>query len=245
MKYISVVIPAYNEALRIGVTLREIALFLSLIEEETEIIIVNDGSTDGTELIIRRFMANLNDMTRFKTQVIYLNEKTNRGKGFALRKGLMEATGRYVLFTDADNSTSIRETNKLLPYVKSDYDIAIGSRSIAGSVLIKRQTYIRQMMGKIFNLFVRLCVLKGFIDTQCGFKLFRREAVRSIIPKSKIDGFAFDVEILYIARKSDFKVIEVPITWENHPDSRVKLFSSSYRMLKDLLTIKSLHKKRY
>lgn len=243
MKYLSVVIPAYNEAHRIGPTLQDISNFLCLIEDESEIIIVNDGSTDNTEQLVRRFMSGLDDMRRFKTQVILINEKQNRGKGAALRKGMLEANAKYVVFTDADNSTHIREFNKLIEYVKTTYDIAIGSRSLPGSNIIKKQSWVRQTMGKIFNRIVKLSTLEGFIDTQCGFKLFRRDAARTIFSETRINGFACDVEILYIAKKKSYKIIEVPVTWENHPESRVRLFSSSYRMLRDVLKIRKIHTK--
>lgn len=241
MKYLSIVIPAYNEARRIIPTLNEIVHYLSKLGEDSEIIIVNDGSTDKTEEIIRRFMDSLDELRRHKIQVIYIKNKQNKGKGAALKAGVGEAQGSYILFTDADNSTSIDEIKKLLPYVESQYDIAIGSRSMKGSVITQRQSLIRQTMGKIFNRIVRVTTLRGFIDTQCGFKLFKRKAAKTVFNESLIDGFAIDVEILYVAKQKGFKIIEVPVAWTNHPNTHVRLFSSSLRMLLDILKIRGIH----
>ena len=144
MRYLSIVIPAYNEEHRISATLKDISRYLNMMDEESEIIIINDGSTDGTEQVIRRFMAGLDDFQRFKTQIIYLGDKRNYGKGAALKKGMLEARGTHVLFMDADNAATIRELSKLLPYVQSEYDVAIGSRSISGAVILKRQPRLRQ-----------------------------------------------------------------------------------------------------
>ncbi|MBD3271211.1 MAG: glycosyltransferase [Elusimicrobia bacterium] len=243
MRNLSIIIPAYNEADRLTPTLNDITVYLSLLDSDSEIILVNDGSQDATEQVIRKYMNNLDDMLRFKTQIIYIPLKQNLGKGAALKRGLTEAQGEYVLYTDADNSTSIRELQKLIPFMNNNFDIVIGSRSIAGSNIVQRQNLLRQSMGKIFNFLVRMFVMKDFIDTQCGFKLFRLAALKKILPHTKITGFAFDVELLYLAKKSKFKIIEVPITWNNHPKSHVHLLSSSLRMLKDLMKIKSLHKK--
>lgn len=244
MRFLSVVIPAYNEEQRIAATLQNVSRYLMKQEEESEIIIVNDGSTDRTEQVIRRFMAGLDDYKRFKTQLIYIAEKKNRGKGFVLKKGILEARGSYVLFMDADSAAGISEITKLLPHVQAQYDIAIGSRSIAGAILLKHQPPLRERMGKIFNRLVCLTTVKGFIDTQCGFKLFRRSAARAIFTETKINGFACDVEMLYIAMEKNLKIIEVPITWEDHPDSRVHLIRGSLAMLRDLLKIRRLHKKK-
>lgn len=242
MKYLSVVIPAFNEARRLKSTLHDITRYLSSLNEDSEIIIVNDGSTDNTEQLIRNFMADLDDMVRFKIQLLYIHLKQNQGKGAALKKGILETSGQYVLFMDADNATNIREISKLMPFVESTYDIAIGSRNIQGAVILKHQPYLREKMGKIFNKIVRLTTVRGFIDTQCGFKLFRKKAAHAICAESKINGFACDVEMLYIAKKMGYKIIEVPITWEDNPDSRIQMFSNSVSMLKDVLRIKSLHK---
>lgn len=244
MRYLSVVIPAYNEANRIMVTLNEIVQFLGRMEEESELIIVNDGSTDSTEKVIRNFMHALDDMSRFKIQVIYLKHAVNQGKGAALKFGLMEAQGHFVLFMDADNSTRIQELNKLFPHIHTQYDIAIGSRNIPQSHIITRQTIFRQTMRKIFNVFVQMFAVKGIIDTQCGFKLFKRNVLTAVVPECRISGFAFDVELLFVAKQKKFKIIEIPITWNNHPDSHAKLFSSSLQMFIDLLSIHNMHKKK-
>lgn len=235
-KYLSIVIPAYNEVKRIGKTIDKILHYVNNQKYPYEIIIIDDGSVDETAGVVMKFIKN-------NEHIKLLNNKTNTGKGYCIKKGILEANGKYVLFTDADLSTPVEEVEKLLSQLEKGYDIAIGSRSLAGSNIILRQPLYRELMGKVFNKFVRIFAVKEFVDTQCGFKLFRRDAARIIFKEQRLNGFAFDVEILYLARKNGFKIKEVPIKWINSPDSKVSPISSSIGMFFDLLKIKKIHRK--
>ncbi len=233
--YLSIVIPAYNEEKRIGFTLFLIKDYLESRKIEAEVILVDDGSQDRTAEVAREVMA---DYPRF--QLIQL--PVNRGKGAAVRTGMLEASGELILFTDADLSTPIEEIEKLLPLAREGYEVVIGSRALPGSEIKKRQGWLRERMGKFFNLLVRLLVLRGFRDTQCGFKLFRREAARNVFSRLHTDGFAFDVEALVLALSAGYRVAEVPVVWINHPESRVRLFRSSLKMFCELLKIRQRKK---
>jgi len=155
-----------------------------------------------------------------------------------VRKGMLSARGEYAFFTDADLSTPIEEIEKCLPYLINGYDVVIGSRSMPGSDILVHQPWYREKMGKIFNFMVNMVLLKGIIDTQCGFKGFKREAVKTVFNRCKIDGFSFDVEALYLSRKYNFKIKEIPIRWENSPLSKVSPIKHSLQMFKDLIGIK-------
>ena len=161
-----------------------------------------------------------------------------RGKGYAIRRGIQEARGEVLLFTDADFSTPIEEFPKLFQYLENGYDLAIGSRSLPDSNIERRQAWVRERMGKVFNLLVRAIVLRGFIDTQCGFKCVRRASVLPLLPAMKINKFCFDVELLFLSRKAGLKIKEVPVTWINDPESKVHILKDSSQMLFDLLRIR-------
>ncbi len=229
--YLTVVLPAYNEENRIGFSLFRIKDYLQTRHISAEIILVDDGSTDRTVEVAREIME---DYPVFR--VITL--PVNRGKGAAVRAGMLQARGELVLFTDADLSTPIEELEKFLPLVREGYDAVIGCRALPESVIKQRQGWLRERLGKCFNLLVRLLVLKGYRDTQCGFKLFRREAAREIFFRLETEGFAFDVEALLLARKLGFRVAQVPVVWVNHPQSRVRLVRGSLQMLIELLKIR-------
>ena len=229
--FLSVIIPAYNEEKRLLPTLSKIYAYLSTKDFPYEIIVVDDGSTDNTLQVVKNFASS------DKHIVILINEQ-NRGKGFSVRKGMLSARGEYVFFTDADLSTPIEEIEKCLPYLINGYDVVIGSRSMPGSDILVHQPWYREKMGKIFNFMVNMVLLKGIIDTQCGFKGFKREAVKSVFNRCKIDGFSFDVEALYLSRKYNFKIKEIPIRWENSPLSKVSPIKHSLQMFKDLIGIK-------
>ncbi|HHT9144804.1 MAG TPA: dolichyl-phosphate beta-glucosyltransferase [Candidatus Wunengus sp. YC61] len=229
--FLSVIIPAYNEEKRVLPTLRKICAYLSAKDFPCEIIIVDDGSTDNTLQMIKNFASSNNHL------VILTNEQ-NIGKGYSVRKGMLSARGEYAFFTDADLSTPIEEIDKCLPYLLNGYDVVIGSRSMPGADIIVHQPWYREKMGKIFNFMVNMVLLKGIIDTQCGFKGFKREAVKTIFSKCKIDGFSFDVEALYLSRKYNFKIKEIPIRWENSTLSKVSPIKHSLQMFKDLIGIK-------
>src|SRR3989344_2725402 len=225
---LSVVIPAYNEELRIARTVREIAEYLSNNHYDYEIIVVDDGSKDKT--------ADAVDMLKLGN-VKVLKHGKNRGKGAAVKTGMLAAKGDYLLFTDADHSTPIQELEKFMPCIKK-FDVVIGSRSIKGSHVEERQPIYRMLLGKIFNKIVRVITVRGIIDTQCGFKLFTRRSAREIFRRQLLDRWSFDVEVLYIARKHGFEITEVPVKWSNRKESRVDPLKDSIRMLRSLFVIR-------
>lgn len=228
---ISIVIPAYNEEKRLSDTLEIIISHLDKNFSNWEILVVDDGSEDSTADIVKNF-----------EEVILIKQPRNLGKGAAVRKGMIEAKGEIRVFSDADLSTPIYELDKLLASIKRGYDIAIGSRGLNYELIKKHQPFYREFMGKTFNKIVQALVLSGIKDTQCGFKAFTEQSCMEIFPRSKIDGFGFDVEILWLARKLGFKIEEIPVEWYNDSRSRVNPIKDSYRMLVDIVKIKRLHK---
>ncbi|KKO18923.1 MAG: hypothetical protein BROFUL_02315 [Candidatus Brocadia fulgida] len=228
---LSIVIPAYNEEKRLLVTVSKVCAYLAQKGFSCEIIVVDDGSTDNTAQIIKE-IAGQND------HVVVLTNDRNYGKGCAVRKGMLSAKGEYVFFSDADLSTPIEEIEKFLPYLFGDYDVVIGSRSMSDSEIAIHQPWYRERMGKTFNFIVNLVLLKGIVDTQCGFKGFKKEAAQKVFSKGIIDGFSFDVEVLYLSRKWNFKIKEIPIRWKNSSLSKVKPVRHSLQMLRDLFIIK-------
>jgi dolichyl-phosphate beta-glucosyltransferase len=229
--FISVVVPAYNEAARIPGTLERIGTYLREHFTRSEIIVVDDGSTDGTEAVVT-------DFSRKFGNIRLIGYAANRGKGYAIRKGVLDSQGSLLLISDADLSTPIEEMEKLIPFISQGIDIVIGSRGLDESNIAVRQPWYREKMGKIFNLIVRVLVIGGIRDTQCGFKLFKGDLARSLFGKSLINGFAFDVEILILARKSGYRIKEVPVRWLNSPNSRVKLLRDPIRMFFEVLKIR-------
>ncbi len=233
-KSISIVIPAYNEAERIGPTIETIHDYFSKRNQSFDIIVVNDGSRDTTSSIVL-------DRAKGIRNVTLLESSINQGKGASARKGMAHSPNDLILLTDADLSTPIDEFEKLAPWIQKGYDIVIGSRGMKESEIILRQPWYRRMMGKAFSLLVRTLIVNDFSDTQCGFKLFRQGAAARIFRASKIDGFAFDVEVLFIAKKMGYKTKEVPVRWIDSPRSRVNPLRDPVKMLLDLLRIKLLH----
>lgn len=230
--YLSVIIPAYNEARRLPNTLREIDKYLRVQTYNYEIIVVNDGSKDGTATVIKNLIPKVKNLR-------LIDNKENYGKGYVVRQGMLAASGEYRVFTDADNSTSIDQVEKMWPEFKKRYDIVIGSRDIEGAILDPPQPWIRNViLGEGFKLFRKIMIgLWKIEDTQCGFKGFTRAATEKIFPKCKIDRFAFDPEILVIANKLRHKIKEIPIHWKNDPESKVK-FKSIIKMAIDLIKIR-------
>ena len=239
MIHLSVIIPAYNEEKRLTGTLIDIDKYLRKQTYNYEIIVANDGSKDKTAQVVRRLQSKISSLK-------LIDNKKNHGKGFVVRQGLMEAEGKYRLFTDADNSTSIVEVEKMWIFFEKGHDIIIGSRDVKGAVLAVPQAWYRRTIGNIFNLFVQFIVgLWGIWDTQCGFKCFSAEAVNDILPRCRIDRWAFDPEILVIGKKLGYKIKEVPIVWRNDPESKVKL-KGMIKMGFDLLKIRwNLITKKY
>tara|TARA_Y100000310_G_C20681643_1_gene816327 strand:+ start:2607 stop:3344 length:738 start_codon:yes stop_codon:yes gene_type:complete len=229
--YLSIIIPAYNEEKRLGKTLNSINKYLVKQSYKYEIIVISDGSKDKTGDVVRRAQKTIRNLK-------LIDNKKNHGKGYVVRQALLAAKGQYRLFTDADNSTTVNQVKKLLPYFEKGYDIVIGSRDVKGAVLDPPQPWNRVMVGNIFNLLVQFIVgLWGIWDTQCGFKALSAKAVKDILPKCKIDRWAFDPEIMKIGKRKGYKIKEVPITWKNDPDSKVKL-KGMIKMGLDLLKIR-------
>ena len=226
---LSVIIPAYNEENRIAKTLKAVDGYLKKQPYDYEILVVSDGSKDNTVQVAR------------ETGVMGLrviDNKENRGKGYAVRKGMMEAKGDFRLFMDADNATSVDHVEKMWSEVERGFDVVMCSRDIAGSVLAVPQSWFRRRLGDIFNLIVQIFSgLWGMWDTQCGFKGFTKKATEDIFPKATIDRWAFDVELLVLAKKRGYKIKEIPVTWVNDPESKVKL-SGMIKMLFEVLQIR-------
>ena len=229
--HLSVVIPAFEEVARIGPTLEQVRRYLHDQPFDSEVVVVVDGGRDGTLALVRAATA---DWPALRV----LDNHGNRGKGFSVRRGMLAACGRYLLFSDADLSTPIAGVRRLIAALEAGGDIAIGSRALAGSDVRVRQAWWRRSMGRVFNHIVRLVAVPGIRDTQCGFKCFRQAAARRIFARQRTTRFSFDVELLWIARKLGYRVVEVPVTWVNDPSSRVHLVTDSLRMLVDLVRLR-------
>jgi dolichyl-phosphate beta-glucosyltransferase len=230
-KGISVIIPAYNEQERLPGTLQKIHDYFRDTPEGFEIIVVSDGSTDSTASEVLSMASELSGIR------LLMNDK-NMGKGFSVRKGVLDSGGDLVLISDADLSTPVEDMEKLLPFLRGDYEIAIGSRGMKKSDIAIRQPWYREGMGKVFNLLVRLLVVGGIKDTQCGFKLFKGEAARRVFKKCRINGFCFDVETLFIAKDMGLRIKEVPTRWLNSPVSKVSIPGDPVKMFSDLFRIR-------
>jgi glycosyltransferase involved in cell wall biosynthesis len=227
---LSIVVPAYNEGVRLGKSLRTIVSYLSEYAPSSELIVVDDGSTDETADIARRELA---DSQNVHTSVI--SYKSNLGKGRAVRLGLQASRGEIALFTDTDLSTPITEAPKLIDAIlQGDCDLAFGSRAIDRSLIGVHQSWRREQGGRVFNLAVRLATGLPFWDTQCGFKAFRMSACRPIIEGATIDRFGFDVELLYVAYRAGLKLKEIPVRWDHAEGSKVNLGSDSLKMLSEV-----------
>lgn len=230
---ISIVIAAYNEEKRIRKSLVRVKEYLTGQDMDYEIIVVDDGSIDRTSKVLK-------DSTSDIPHLKIISYEMNKGKGYALRKGALASKGEIVLLTDADLSTPIEELSRLLPLIHdNECDIVIGSRALALSEIIKKQPWWRQSMGKIFNKVVKILVLDDFSDTQCGFKIFSGDIARGLFREARIDRFAYDVEILALAKKKGYRISEAPIKWINSPESKVNPIWDSLQMLFDLLRIRS------
>lgn len=229
---ISVIIPTYNEEVLIQDTLERTAAFLQGKYDFYEIIITDDGSLDSTLNIVQT-------LARKNPHIKVLSSNQNHGKGYAVRQGMLQAKGDYVFFMDADLSTPLDEIPNLLDGMnRENADVGIGSRALTESRLVKPQNFLRQSMGKIFNILFQIVLMRGIKDSQCGFKCFRRESIKSIFNQAVISGFCFDAEILFIARKRGFLILELPVKWINCEDSRVSIISSSAHMLLDIFNIR-------
>ncbi len=226
--FISVVIPAYNEERRIGETLKKIISYLSRQDYSYEIIVVDDASSDQTAKIIENF----------GEKIILLKNRERRGKGYSIRQGILSAGGSFILFSDADLSTPIEELEKLLFWLKKGYHLVFGSRRLPNSEVPIPQPFFRRLMGRLFNLLVKIFVVRGFVDTQCGFKCFEKKTANFLFSQQRLSGFCFDVEILYLARRFKKRVKEVPVRWLNSPASKVGPIKHSFLMFLDLCRIR-------
>ena len=228
--YLSIIIPAYNETKRLPLTLMDIEKRLSDFDFSYEILVVDDGSKDATEEVVKRFSHLIKNLR-------LIDNKENHGKGWVVRQGMLEAKGEIRLFTDADNSTSIDQFNNMLPYLKQGYDVVIGSRDVKGAKLVPPQAWYKRLAGNIGNLLIQILLLPGMWDSQCGFKAFTEEAAEKIFPLMKIDRWAFDVEALSLAKKLGYKIKEMPVVWVNSLESKVKL-SGYINFFSEVLKIK-------
>jgi len=233
--FLSIVIPAYNEEQRIASSLERILRYLKPRGRPFELVVVDDGSEDQTADIARKFGTSAD--TEWSLRLI--PNDGNRGKGYSVRRGMLEAQGAYALLTDADLSSPIEEISKLeKEVVDGNCDIAFGSRDLKESEIQVRQSWVRETSGKIFNRLVRLSTGLPYADTQCGFKLFKMSSCRDLFQKQLIEGLSFDVEILYMARNRGLTLKEVPVVWRHYEGSRVRMVPDAFQMAWDLLRIR-------
>jgi len=223
--FLSVVIPAYNEEGRLGPSLVRVKDYLAAQTYQSEVLVVDNASTDRTSDVARR------------TGVEVIQEP-KRGKGAAVRTGMLAARGEYVLFSDADLSTPIEEVEHLMAALEAGRDIAIASRALPESRLPVRQPWYRELVGRVGNILVRLVAVRGIADTQCGFKLFPREIAQRLFGAQRMGGIAFDMEVLFLAQRLGMKIAEVPVTWVDSPDTRISRVRDSMDALKDLARIR-------
>jgi dolichyl-phosphate beta-glucosyltransferase len=229
----TVVIPCFNEAERIAATARETLEYLETNSPESELIIVNDGSTDETSAIARDALAPAKIETRL------LENFPNRGKGAAVRTGLLAAARPIGLFFDADLSTPLGEIPKVIePIANGDVDLAFGSRALDRKLIGIHQPWRREQAGRVFNLLVRLATGMPFWDTQCGFKAFRLGVCRPILERARVQGFAFDVELLFLAYRAGLRLREIPVHWNHAEGSKVRVIYDSLRMLREVIALR-------
>lgn len=231
----SLVIPAFNEAHRIGSTLATAVAYVRSESPQSELIVIDDGSTDGTAGVVRDTFATSGGIS---THLI--EHSPNRGKGAAVRDGMLAAKHAIALFSDADLSTPMEETPKLIePIARGEVDITFGSRALDRRLIGNRQPWRREQGGRVFNLLVRAATGLPFWDTQCGFKAFRLEVCRPVFEQSRVDGFGFDVEWLFLAQRAGLRMREIAVRWNHHEGSKVDFLHDSIGMLREVISLRT------
>jgi dolichyl-phosphate beta-glucosyltransferase len=227
----SIVLPAYNESKRLGNTLEQIFSHIAAREWNAEVIVVDDGSSDQTAELVRKYAETYSSLR-------LLSNPGNRGKGYSVRSGMLHAEGEILLFSDADLSSPLSEAERLFAAIEAGADIAAGSRWVKSELQMQRQSLLRQLFGRIFNLAQTVILGLNLRDTQCGFKAFTREAAHAVFPLQLIEGWGFDPELLYLAKQSGLKVAEVPVRWAHQEGSRIRPVRDGLRMFGELLKIR-------
>lgn len=236
MPLLSIIIPSFNEENRLGKTLSETVDYLRRAAYDTEIIVVDDGSTDRTIDVAEAFAAQVNDE---KIHFSVVRNPGNRGKGYAVRNGMLHASGEVQLFMDADLATPIDQIPKVMePILEDKADIVFGSRAIQDELIQVKQSLLRRLRGRAGNLIIRSLLGMDIKDTQCGFKAFRRSAAKAIFPLQQIEGFGFDPELLFIGNKQGWRWLEVPVVWRHVEGSKVTMFSSTVEVLSEIFRIR-------
>jgi dolichyl-phosphate beta-glucosyltransferase len=225
---LSIVIPAFNESLRLGPTLRRVVDYLQQNGHRYEVLVVDDGSTDGTAEVAQAFAPE---------GVRVLRQDVNRGKGAVVKVGVLASQGKEVLLLDADLSTPIEDLEKLRPRL-ADAQVVLGSRSVEGSDILTHQPFYREMMGRTFNFIIQVAGVRGLRDTQCGFKLLDGEVARKLFSELQIQRFAYDVELVWLARRHGYNVVEVGVRWADSPASKVNPMTDSARMFWDVMSLR-------
>jgi glycosyltransferase involved in cell wall biosynthesis len=227
---LSILVPSFNEEARLSPTLERIANYIQASNHKTEVIVIDDGSTDGTARLAESFRSSIPELR-------VLSNGTNRGKGYSVRHGALEARGDYLLFTDADLSAPIEEADRLLMALLTN-DVAIGSRAMNRNLIGVHESAFREFAGIVFNKIVRFMLRLPFVDTQCGFKAFRREKCKVIFEQQTIERFGFDPELLYLARRNRLSVVEIPVRWSHSPATKINMMRDSLQMFVDVFTIR-------
>lgn len=227
----SIIIPAYNEAARLGSTLERVLSYIAAQHWDAEVVVVNDGSQDTTPELVKSY-------AQHWPAVRLLENPGNRGKGYSVRNGMLHATGELLLFSDADLSSPIEEAPKLFSAMEDGADVAIGSRWLRPETQTQRQSLLRQVYGRAFNVALRVLLGLKEKDTQCGFKAFTRAAAQKLFPKQQIEGWGFDPELLYLARRAHLKVVEVPVVWAHVGGTRISPLRDGAKMLCEVLKIR-------
>lgn len=231
MPHYSIIIPAYNESARLGATLDRVLQHVAGQHWDAEVLVVNDGSKDDTaEMVMVRARAN--------PALRLIENPGNRGKGYSVRNGMLQAQGDVCLFTDADLSSPIEEANKLFAAIEAGADVAIGSRWLQPDTQAQRQSLLRQIYGRTFNLVLRILLGLRFKDTQCGFKAFRRGSAQKLFSVQTIEGWGFDAELLFLADRSGLRVKEVPVVWSDAEGTRIHPLRDGLHMMAEVLTIR-------